>query len=84
MSIVVLLAFRCALAELCLSKIMKISLGKDIILELGMTLIFILTGWFINSWLGVSLYGLAYLLYVIIKRKDIGRTIKNIKALIKI
>ena len=82
-SIVVFLAFRCALAEMFLSKILKISLYKDIFLELMMTLIFILTGWFIYSWLVVLLYAMAYILYLVIKRKDITKTIKHIKLLMK-
>lgn len=81
--IVVLLAFRCTLAEMFLSKILTISLYKDIVLELMMTLIFVLTAWFINSWLAVLLYAVAYIMYLTIKRKDIINTIKNVKLLIK-
>lgn len=81
-SIVVLLAFRCALAEMYLSKILKITLYKDTILELSMTLIFILSGWFINSWFTVLLYALAYLMYLLIKRKGITKTINNLKQLV--
>jgi O-antigen/teichoic acid export membrane protein len=81
-SICILLAFRCTLAEMYLSVILKISLYKNIVLELMVTLIFILTGWFINSWIGVLVYASAYLIYVIIKRKDIFTTIKNIRMLI--
>lgn len=83
-AIVILLAFRCALAEMFLSKILKISLYRDIVLELTMTLIFILTGWFINSWVGVLLYVVAYIMYLVIKRKDIKNTINNVKLLIKV
>lgn len=82
-SIVVLLAFRCIFAEMAISNVLKISVCKDILLELTMTLIFILTGWFINSWFTVLLYGISYIIYLIIKRKDIINTIKNVKALIK-
>lgn len=82
-AIVILLAFRCALAEMFLSKILRISLHKDIVMELAMTLIFILTGWFINSWLVVLLYSVAYIMYLTVKRKDINYTIKNIKLLMK-
>lgn len=82
-AIVILLAFRCALAEVLLSKILKISLYKDIVLELTMTLVFILTGWFINSWLAVIVYAGAYSMYLIIKRKDITNTIKNVKLLMR-
>jgi len=56
---------------------------KDIVLELMMTAIFILTGWFVNSWITVLLYALSYIIYLIIKRKDIISSIKNIKVLMK-
>ena len=80
-SIVILLAFRCALAEIFLSKILGISIYKDISLELCTTLIFILVGWFMNSWFAVLVYTVSYASYFIIKRKDIISTIKNVKLL---
>lgn len=82
-SIVIILAFRCILAEIFLSKILKVMLIKDVILEVLMTLIFILTGWIINSWLTLVLYFISYIIYLVIKRKDIANTIKNVKLLIK-
>lgn len=82
-SIVVLLAFRCVLAEILLTKILKISIYKDILLEIAMTMIFILTGWFVNSWIGVALYAVAYVIYLLLKRKDINTAIKNLKLLMK-
>lgn len=82
-SISILLAFRCVLAEMYLSKILKVSLYKNIVLELVMTLIFMLTGWFINSWISVLLYVISYMMYLAIKRKDIINTIQNLKLLIK-
>lgn len=82
-SIAILLALRCAFAEYHLSKILMISLQKDIILELVMTLIFIIIGWCIDSWLAVFLYSIAYLMYLVTKRKDFTRTAKQIKLLMK-
>lgn len=82
-SIVIILAFRCVLAEIFLTKILKIKLYKDVCLELIVTLIFILTGWFVNSWLVALLYVIVYIIYLIIKRNDIIRSIRNIKLLIK-
>lgn len=81
-SIVILLAFRCVLSEMFLSKIMEISVHKDIVMELTMTLIFILTGWFINSWVAVLIYLVTYIIYLVIKRKDIANTVRNLKLLI--
>lgn len=82
-SISILLAFRSALAEMYLSKILKISLYKDIVLELMMTLIFMAVGWFIDSWISFLIYIVSYIFYLIIKRKDITSTIVNIKSLVK-
>lgn len=82
-SIVLLLAFRAILAEVFLSKLLKISLVKDIVLELVLTLIFILSGWFIDSWYTVFVYGLGYIVYLIIKKKDITSTMYKLKVLLK-
>jgi hypothetical protein len=79
-SIVALLAFRSVLSEVFISKILKISMHKDIILELALTLIFILSGWFINSWHMVLVYGMGYIFYIIIKKKDLIRTMSSIKS----
>lgn len=83
-TIVIILAFRCVLAETFLSNILRITLRKDIILELAMTFIFMLTGWFINSWFAVLMYAVAYVVYLIIKRKDITKTVENIKLIINV
>lgn len=83
LNIVVLLAIRSVLAEKYLASVLKIQVNKDIFLEIALTLIFILTGWFINSYMTVFIYGIAYLSYLMIKKNDITRTILNIKSLIK-
>lgn len=82
-SIVIILAFRCVLAEIVLSKILNIFVYKDIILELMLTFIFIITGWFINSWISLFIYLIAYVVYLVFKRKDITNTIINVKLLMK-
>jgi O-antigen/teichoic acid export membrane protein len=82
-SVVLLLAFRSALAELLLANKLKISVVKDIILETGLTLAFILSAWFVDSWYTVLIYGVVYLAYIFIKRKDIINTVNSIKLLIR-
>lgn len=82
-SIVIILAFRCAFAEILLSKIINISVNKDIILEFILTFIFIITGWFINSWVSILIYLISYGVYLVFKRKDITNTIINVKLLMK-
>jgi len=81
LSIVLFLAFRCILAEIYLSRILEISMAVDIVLELIMVAIFIMSGWYVNSWMTVAIYMVAYIIYLFIKRKDISGTIKNIKTL---
>lgn len=83
LSIVILLAIRSILAEHILSKILKLNMVKDVFLELSLTVVFILSGWYINSWITLILYGTAYVTYLIIKRKDIIETVISIKKLMK-
>lgn len=83
LNIVILLAIRSVIAESYLAKELNIKVKKDVLLEVLLTLIFILTGWFINSWMTVLLYGITYLIYLFIKRKDIVNTVQNIKLLMK-
>lgn len=83
LNIVILLAIRSALAESYLAKELNIKVMMDIILEVLLTFIFILTGWFVNSWMTVVIYGMSYLIYLMIKRKDIRGTIHSIKSIIK-
>ncbi|WP_260842616.1 MATE family efflux transporter [Siminovitchia fortis] len=82
-SIVVIVVFKCIISEIYLSKVLNISIHKDLICEILMTLIFILTGWFINSWFTVLLYAVAYLLYLFIKRNNIITSAKNIQTLMR-
>jgi Zn-dependent protease with chaperone function len=56
---------------------------KDILLELTLTLVFILSGWFINSWMTTIVYGTAYIGFLLIKRKEIRYTADSVKMLIK-
>ncbi len=83
LNIIILLAVRSALAESYVAKELEIKVKKDIILELLMTLVFVLTGWFVNSWMTMLVYGISYFIYIMIKRRDINGTIHNIKLLMK-
>ncbi|KAA9013820.1 MATE family efflux transporter [Niallia endozanthoxylica] len=84
LSIVLLLAIRCAFGEILLSKTLNISVYKDILLEMLFTLIFIIIGLFITSiWLGVSAYLAGYLIYLVIKGKEIKESVLYIKKLVQ-
>lgn len=80
-NIVILYAFRAILSELYLCKKFKMNVKKDIVLELLLTVIFIISSWYIDSWLTVIVYMLAYFIYIIVKNEDIKKMLKNIKLL---
>jgi O-antigen/teichoic acid export membrane protein len=80
-SIVFLLAFRCIFAEILIAEFLGISVIKDIILELSMTVIFITSSWFIGGIPSVVIYMISYLGYLIIKKKDISQMVASIKIL---
>ena len=82
-SIIMLLATRSALAENYLSKELNISLIKDTFLEFSLTIVFILSAWFIDSWTTVLVYGLSYIAYLFIKKNEISKTISLIKSITK-
>lgn len=79
LSIVLLLAFRCYIAEIYLSRILNIQFKNDIILESVLIIIFITTAWYIGSWKGAIIYFGVYLLYIYIKRRDLKSTYNNVK-----
>lgn len=81
LSIVLLLAFRSILSELLLSRILNIKVKLDIYLELIMTAIFIMGAWSFSSYVGMIIYTIAYIVFIIIKRKDIFNNIRKIKSL---
>jgi hypothetical protein len=83
LTIVIVIAFRCLVAELLLTKYLRIKVVKDILLELIMSLLFIILGWFTNFGTGFIGYLFAYFGYLIIKKNDISTSIKAMKQLIK-
>ncbi len=83
LSIVILLAFKAILSEVYLSRLLNIPLYKDIFIEIILSVIFILSGWFVNSWGTMIIYGLAYIIFLLFKKKDIIASISNIIILIK-
>ena len=82
-SIVILLIIRSVIAELYLAKALNIKVLKDIILEILLTTIFILSAWFIDSYITIIIYIVFYIIYLLIKKKDLIITINNIKDLLK-
>jgi O-antigen/teichoic acid export membrane protein len=77
--IIFLLAFRSIIAELCLTKVFKIQVKKDIILEIIMTVFFIFVSWYLNIRVALIAYSIAYVVYLISKKNDIVYLLRNIK-----
>lgn len=82
LSITILLAFRSLLFEILVSNILEIKILKNAFIEISLTALFISTAWFINSWIIVVIYTIGYLLYLILKYKDIKSAILNLKILV--
>ena len=83
LSMVVNQMFRCIYAELVLSKRMGISVLRDILLESALTVVFICANWFVGAWIGVGIYVVAYLIYILFKRRDVTATLaffRNMKG----
>lgn len=82
-SILMLLAIRCIMAEILLAKIMNINVVKDIFLEIAMTAVFVILGWFVDFKLGLAGYTIAYIVYLAIKKSDLKRTLHQMKLLMQ-
>lgn len=78
-SIVCLLAFRCILSEVLLSKRLKIYVKKHIILEMILVTVFIASSWIIGGILGLLIYITVYIIYILIVKKDIVKLLMSLK-----
>lgn len=83
LSIVFLLAFRCIISELFLARYLNISVIKDISIENLLVVVFIYSGWILQGKLGFIIYIVAFLLYLLCKKKGIHETIHEIKNFAK-
>lgn len=78
-SIVILMALQCAIAELYLSKYLGIDVIVDMVLEWILVTIFILASWFIDSWISMAIYFATFIIYCVIKRDKIKSLIKVLR-----
>ncbi|WP_179234175.1 lipopolysaccharide biosynthesis protein [Heyndrickxia coagulans] len=81
-TIVVLLTFRCMLAELLLTKLLSINLKKVLLEEMLLTVIYIYTGWYLNPLLACAIYLASYIVYLFVNKKEILSSIKDIKVIL--
>lgn len=78
--LIFVLAIRSILSEASLSKVLKINVARDIAYELCLTSIFIIASGLVGGIAGMSIYIITYLLYVIIKKRDILSAINLLKS----
>ncbi len=71
LSITVIYAFRCILAEFYVSDILKLKITKEISADVFMITVFMFVGWCFKDFLGMLFYVLALLIYIYINRKNI-------------
>jgi len=80
-SIVVLVAFKNIIAEYLLKRYNGKFLIKNIIIELGMTIIFMVSSWTIGGLKASLIYLIAFIVYSILIRKELITTIAYMKKL---
>ena len=76
--IVVLVAVRVCFAEFCLKKAIGISIKKETICEILLTVLFILSSWCVGGFASMMLYGIGYLLYLICMKNELRFSINFI------
>lgn len=79
-SIVVVYAFRCVLAEYHVTRLLGLDLRRNILEDLLMCAVFVVSGWFLDSFLCMAVYGAAYIMFVMIHRHSLQQIIGMVKA----
>lgn len=78
-SIVLAYAFRCMLAEYHVTKILGLDLKMDMLEDLLMCSIFIVSGWMFDSFLCMTVYGVVYIAFVLIHRRSLQQIIGMVR-----
>ncbi len=61
---------KCTIAEIYISKKLKVQFVKNISCEFTLTIMFIIANWVVSGWCGFLMYVIAYAAYLIIERKE--------------
>lgn len=82
-SIIMVLAIRCMMAERVLAALLNIRVFREFAAEAAMTLVFMTAGWFLDYRVSFLFYIAAYIIYLTVERERIGRSVREIKLLLK-
>lgn len=80
-SIVINQIFRCVYAEWTLSRYININIFQDTIMEIVLTILFIVSSWYIGGWSGILIYAIGYFAYLYVKKNDLIYIIRYIKQI---
>lgn len=80
-AILIILALRSITAEMYVSKLLNMNTKKDNLLEILLTIIFVVFSWFFDSWVSTFVYALFYSLYILLKINDIKLSLSGFKSL---
>lgn len=79
LSVVAVYAFQCCLAEFFIGRMLNLHLLNDILVDIFMCSVFIISGWYIpNIWCTV-IYTFAYITFLLLYRKPIQRLVQIYK-----
>lgn len=81
--IILVIAFRNIIAELCMNFILKINTVKDIVLELIIVVAFIVCNYFITGYISILIYLTIFVFYLIYEKNHIKFSYQFIKIYIK-
>lgn len=79
MSILILIVLKCVLSEILLASMMKISVAKGVIQELFLTSVFVISSWNFNMLISMFIYGVSYVIYILVNRKSIAESVIRMK-----
>ena len=83
LSLTILMGIRCGMGEIILARMIKLDMRKDIISEWLLIIVFICTGWFLDSiWITI-IYAIAYGVYLLWKKKVCKTIAENYKIIKK-
>lgn len=82
-SVVFIIMVRSIASEIVVSKLINKKFYKDFIIELIMTVAFIVIVRYLNLWQGCLIYFAAVIIYTVIYRKNIVSMLRNIKNMIR-
>lgn len=81
-SIVFLMLIKCMLSEFMLRpKVGRVAKGQNL-QELVLTVVFILSGWYMDDYKASLVYAAVYAVYLLINRKQIGTKLRQLKQLV--